>query len=44
VTRVFLDSCIVIYLIQAPDPIRDAVREARIPGAVEDRIAIRILP
>lgn len=29
--RVFLDSCIVIYLIQAPDPIRDAVRRALYP-------------
>ncbi len=29
--RVFLDSCIVIYLIQAPDPIRDAVRNALHP-------------
>ncbi len=29
--RVFLDSCIVIYLIQAPDPIRDAVRQALHP-------------
>ena len=29
--RVFLDSCIVIYLIQAPEPIRDAVRDALNP-------------
>ena len=29
--RVFLDSCIVIYLIQAPDPLREAVRDALNP-------------
>ena len=31
--RVYLDSCIVIYLIQAPDPIRSAVRQALRPQA-----------
>ncbi len=33
---VFLDSCIVIYLIQAPDPIRDAVRQALHPWRVTE--------
>lgn len=27
-TRVYLDSCIVIYLIQGPDAVRNALREA----------------
>ena len=31
--RVYLDSCIVIYLIQAPEPIRAAVRRALQPPA-----------
>jgi predicted nucleic acid-binding protein len=30
--RVFLDSCIVIYLFQAPDPIRKSVRRAVLDG------------
>lgn len=29
--RVYLDSCIVIYLIEAPDPVRDAVSQALRP-------------
>lgn len=30
--RVYLDSCIVIYLLQAPEPVRDAVRQALRPA------------
>ena len=42
--RVFLDSCIVIYLIQAPDPIRNLVRDALAPpGKTAPQVCISAL-
>ncbi len=42
--RVFLDSCIVIYLIQAPDPVRDAIRQAlRPPGETAPQACVSAL-
>jgi len=44
VPRVYLDSCIVIYLVQAPDPIRDAVRQALDPpGGPAPQVCISAL-